>query len=110
MATNIIGTDINGVEPEMVCQDCVKLVENTNKEFRTDEKIQSNIKNYSADNNYKDKLKQERKARPVFQHNNTFLPHDDESCEICDQDPDHLEAFAKSQEETPLTNIEVEFI
>lgn len=75
VATNLIGADINGVEPETVCRGCVKSVEKINKEFRTEEKMQSRIENYSTENNYKNKVLKEKTARQVFNYTYIKLIH-----------------------------------
>ena len=71
---------IGGIEPNYLCQPCARLVEQINKEFRSDQKYKK--ENYSDDENIKEKVKETENKNYRYRVKGKFKQHGETDCRI----------------------------
>ena len=87
----IIGNDTQGIEPAKVCTKCKRALLYVDREFQTGRKHKSRIEMYSDEDNLKDKILNAEQKYDEFKTSLKFYPHNEEHCDICDQDPGELQ-------------------
>ena len=78
----MFGNDREGVEPELLCQPCARLIEKINKDYRNDQKYKKD--NYSDEENIKENVKKTENESDKFRVKSEFKPHEENNCIVCE--------------------------